>query len=505
MYSDDIDACRMFQDARLEDFRRYFQYRLSTGNFAKQSGVWTEWKNMLCLFQDETGQQVDLQIRIEMHGLLHKQFPDEYGLDLTAREKPVMSVEDLLVTLHHLWAFDRSTFPVERQRVQLALLLLVIAYTSSRPGALVEAACAAGTNECLTYNDVRLLIIPNPEEPARNVVVMEVTLLFTKGNRQTKKPTTYLFHEREDNLALCPILHFLALALADQAFEAAGTATDAERNQVLGHTRSEIFLRHYIQQQVRADVQSAYLGMPARQALFKAVGRMSLDRDPRVPQSLTDEQKAEVRRDPELVALTRKRSSLRGELIRAHSFLKNATGTPGHTKFLRLGRTYDSIEKTLLSDRLTKIKTAFFEAIDTKEVEAQLQSGLNRSCATDGELLATAIPTHAFEERLRLAVDLFRALKIKDSDGSTCRARRCGAINDMAALTVKRETPRQNASHLQSEVSAALMSELKELDTFNHEDEPDLFPIMCPSTVCLFCLGNKDITAPSRTYSDLSG
>lgn len=71
--------------------------------------------------------------------------------------------------------------------MQLALLLLIIAYTS-RPGALVEASCAAGTNECLTYNDVRLLIVLNPEELTRNVVVIEVTLLFTKGNRQTKKP-----------------------------------------------------------------------------------------------------------------------------------------------------------------------------------------------------------------------------------------------------------------------------------------------------------------------------
>ena len=34
--------------------------------------------------------------------------------------------------------------------------------------------------------------------------------------------TTYIFHERDDNLALCPISHFLALALADDAFEARG-------------------------------------------------------------------------------------------------------------------------------------------------------------------------------------------------------------------------------------------------------------------------------------------
>lgn len=32
--------------------------------------------------------------------------------------------------------------------------------------------------------------------------------------------TTYIFHERDDNLALCFVSHFLVLALADDAFEA---------------------------------------------------------------------------------------------------------------------------------------------------------------------------------------------------------------------------------------------------------------------------------------------
>ena len=31
--------------------------------------------------------------------------------------------------------------------------------------------------------------------------------------------TTYIFHERDDNLALCPISHFLALAFTDDAFD----------------------------------------------------------------------------------------------------------------------------------------------------------------------------------------------------------------------------------------------------------------------------------------------
>jgi Protein of unknown function (DUF3435) len=34
--------------------------------------------------------------------------------------------------------------------------------------------------------------------------------------------TIYIFHERDDHLALCPISYLIALALVDEAFEAVG-------------------------------------------------------------------------------------------------------------------------------------------------------------------------------------------------------------------------------------------------------------------------------------------
>lgn len=120
--------------------------------------------------------------------LVNGHFVDEYNLVMSPKAKLVMSVEDLLVILHHLWAFDHTKYPVERQRINVSTLLLFTVYTSSRPGALVEASSASGTNECLTYDDVSVLVIPNPEEPARNVIIMRVTLLYTEGNRDTKKP-----------------------------------------------------------------------------------------------------------------------------------------------------------------------------------------------------------------------------------------------------------------------------------------------------------------------------
>ncbi|OJD22154.1 hypothetical protein ACJ73_06498 [Blastomyces percursus] len=100
--------------------------------------------------------------------------------------------------------------------------MLMVAYTSSRPGALIESGCLRGSNDALCYKDIVLRVIPNPDQPVRHILGMEVSLLFMKGKRDKSAPTTYIFHERDDNLALCPISHFLALAPADGAFEAQG-------------------------------------------------------------------------------------------------------------------------------------------------------------------------------------------------------------------------------------------------------------------------------------------
>jgi len=47
-----------------------------------------------------------------------------------------MNVDDVFLVLHHHWALDTSTFPDERQRLQLAFLVLLCAYTGTRPGGL---------------------------------------------------------------------------------------------------------------------------------------------------------------------------------------------------------------------------------------------------------------------------------------------------------------------------------------------------------------------------------
>jgi len=66
------------------------------------------------------------------------------------------SREDLRAIMHHLWHFDNNDiFPHVRLKVQFALITQLIAYTTSRPGAIVESSKYQNSGEVLTYQ-VRL-------------------------------------------------------------------------------------------------------------------------------------------------------------------------------------------------------------------------------------------------------------------------------------------------------------------------------------------------------------
>ena len=68
--------------------------------------------------------------------------------------------------------------------MQLAAVLLFLAYTGSRPGAIVESGCAGirGTNAALLYRDVKLRLLQPPGE--ESLLILEVTIRLDKGKRK---------------------------------------------------------------------------------------------------------------------------------------------------------------------------------------------------------------------------------------------------------------------------------------------------------------------------------
>ncbi|KAK2786804.1 hypothetical protein FQN53_006101 [Emmonsiellopsis sp. PD_33] len=225
-----------------------------------------------------TGKKMDEIIEEQVREFILRLWTDEYNLDLSVQYKPTLSVEDLLSVLYYHWCLDMSAVPHEWYTVQLPLLMLMTAYTSSRPGALIESGCVRGSNDALQYRDVVLRVIPNLEDPERHVLVIERIDSPDDIFRIDVPPccNSLQWRWRSEKLNI-PVFHHTYhtahrvrtspdCALPYDAFNqylqplipycirrATANAVDdvvlaAERNQVLGHSQTDIFERSYLLQ-----------------------------------------------------------------------------------------------------------------------------------------------------------------------------------------------------------------------------------------------------------------
>jgi len=140
------------------------------------------------------------------HQFIEGPLTEEYGLDNVEVEKPLLEADDFVELIRYHWASDINVFPNERQRLQLAAILLLAAFTGSRPQALLD----------LTYGDLDLYIEKNAETHA-DILRLGVKLTKTKSRQKRKRPKTYTFN-LDDNPIFCVITHIVSLAFDDSAF-----------------------------------------------------------------------------------------------------------------------------------------------------------------------------------------------------------------------------------------------------------------------------------------------
>jgi hypothetical protein len=99
-----------------------------------------------------------------------------------------MDNDDVLAILYHYWTICRDDYPTERQRLQHALLILLCAGTSARPGTSVEDGGYYDENNALKYGDIKTRVVKDPEKAERKSVVMLITLRLMKGYRSRRTP-----------------------------------------------------------------------------------------------------------------------------------------------------------------------------------------------------------------------------------------------------------------------------------------------------------------------------
>ncbi|KAL8673854.1 MAG: hypothetical protein Q9168_001719 [Polycauliona sp. 1 TL-2023] len=179
----------------------------------------TMWKGIRQLYYDTYGRKVDDTVGKDVAKFLNGPFCDERGLIRGNRPKYTVGYNGILGALYYHWIYDTETFPTGRDRVQLAFYILLLAYTGSRPGAIVESAVSGirGTNEALKYKDINLTLV-RPNDGGAPLLVMKVRIVLDKGKRHRGEHKTLTLYENCVQPVMCPVVHFLALAFADKAF-----------------------------------------------------------------------------------------------------------------------------------------------------------------------------------------------------------------------------------------------------------------------------------------------
>ncbi len=118
-----------------------------------------------------------LHTRVTLEQFINGPLAEEHRLDDSETDKPLLDAVDFVELLRCDWVTDTNTFPHERQRVQLATILLVAAFTGSRPGALLG----------ITYRDLDLFV-QRDKTTGEVALTLQLKLTRTKSRKKRKRP-----------------------------------------------------------------------------------------------------------------------------------------------------------------------------------------------------------------------------------------------------------------------------------------------------------------------------
>ncbi|KAI4173581.1 MAG: hypothetical protein LQ346_008404, partial [Caloplaca aetnensis] len=166
-------------------FKAYLHWYQSQHPRAKRLNTFESvWKGIRQLYYDVHGVAVEDSVGKDVAKFLNGYFCDNHRLVRGSLPKHTVGYDGTLGALYYHWFFDTETFPTERDRVQLAFFILLLAYTGSRPGAIGESDTKGIrlSNEALKYKDINLTLV-RPKDGAPALLVMKVRIVLDKGRR----------------------------------------------------------------------------------------------------------------------------------------------------------------------------------------------------------------------------------------------------------------------------------------------------------------------------------
>jgi len=277
------------------------------------------------------------------------------------------------------------------------------------------------------------------------------------------------------------------------------------RSHIMGHARASIFDRYYRNCIVQLDTQSAVLGVTSRDALIKLGGHMSLTRDPSAPSKVPRDQSA-VDSDPEVQALVKERTRLRGDLISRFGMIRPREGAEElhremYGVYQRLLRSLTAAKK-IVDRRVSEgTREEFFRTAGTKYIDEERRGVVQQ--------YVEPTPVFDFEERAELAGLLFPKVThphhprpnadLTERSEDEIYEKRIAVMRTMVSLCSRR-MPRPQP-HSRPRTLDPSLKAIKDEESEGEDEDPDTFPTLCPSTVCLFCLGDDSLSSTSRTFA----
>lgn len=227
---------------------------------------------------------------------------------------------------------------------------------------------------------------------------------------------------------------------------------------------------------------------------------MSRSIDPRRPQSLNDQQLAQIKKHPEVVLARRIRDRLARQARACHTTIKRSSGTREYTEYRHAQRNYLHTKRVVHNITLKQVQTRYREEQPIDDILWQLRGARQDTAQTTS---AQAISPLSSERRRVLSALLAFAPSKHTGD----QERRVEAIDAVAALCKRQEVTQRKVCR--KKAACFVTSRKGDCTTADAKNAIESDPIQteCLPTQCIFCMGNLELPLSHRTkqFRDRSG
>ncbi|KAF8207279.1 hypothetical protein K438DRAFT_431447 [Mycena galopus ATCC 62051] len=152
-------------------------------NFASRATIVSYLNTFFACLSRYAGQLTPRPVRDQLKAFVYSQeVLDATPLSTKMRPKPIATSQDLDAAISFVWS-DTAIFPTTRGKAQFNAVNILCALTSQRPGAIIESSCYEDTNEAILWEDIEIIVIPNPKDPKRPHIVIGITFRLNKAQR----------------------------------------------------------------------------------------------------------------------------------------------------------------------------------------------------------------------------------------------------------------------------------------------------------------------------------